>query len=107
MDQSTSPQNILVCGSGLAAQMTVAALSAHAPAYMRITWLKIPDTAGCDVLYGNVAPPSAYDFNLSLGSTNPRSSSARVSPLPTEHTMLTGEQTAGRGFRPSTRRFRS
>ena len=71
MDQSTSLQNILVCGSGLAAQMTVAALSAHAPAYMRITWLKIPDTAGCDVLYGNVAPPSAYDFNLSLGLDEP------------------------------------
>jgi len=64
-------QHILVCGSGLAARMTVAALSAHMPADIRITWLKVPGTDTHDVLYGNVAPPSAYDFNLTMGLDEP------------------------------------
>ncbi len=71
MAQSTPLKHILVCGSGLAAQMTVAALSAQVPDTLRITWLKAPDTAGRDVLYGNVAPPSAYDFNLNIGLDEP------------------------------------
>lgn len=71
MTQSPSLQHVVVCGSGLAAQMTVAALSAQVPDTLRITWLKVPDTAGHDVLYGNVAPPSAYDFNLNIGIDEP------------------------------------
>jgi tryptophan halogenase len=51
--------------------MTVAALGAHMPADIRVTWLKVPGTDAYDVLYGNVAPPSAYDFNLTIGLDEP------------------------------------
>ncbi len=67
---STRLQHILVCGSGLAGQMTVAALSAQAP-HIRITWLKIAGSETKDVLYGGLASPAAYDFNLAVGLDEP------------------------------------
>jgi len=63
--------HILVCGSGLAAQMTVAALSAQCPPHMQVTWLKIAGTEAKDVLYGSVTPPTAYDANLAIGVDEP------------------------------------
>lgn len=70
-DSGARLQHILVCGSGLAAQMTVAALSHHLPPSIRVTWLKIPGTEAKDRLYGSVAPPTAYDFNLNIGVEEP------------------------------------
>jgi len=72
-DSSATPlKHIVVCGAGLAAQMTVAALSQQAPSRMRVTWLKIAGTGTKDVLYGGVATPTAYDFNLAAGLDEPQ-----------------------------------
>ncbi|CAL4869546.1 Flavin-dependent tryptophan halogenase PrnA (plasmid) [Asticcacaulis sp. MM231] len=66
------PQHIVLYGSGLAAQMTAAALAHQAPASLRITWLGGSDASATDVFYGSVTPPSAYDFNLAAGVSEPQ-----------------------------------
>lgn len=58
---------ILVCGSGLAAEMTVAALAAQLPAHVALLRVDAGDQRGSDLFYGSVTAPSAYAFNLSAG----------------------------------------
>lgn len=58
--------SILVCGSGLAAQMTVTALSRQLPESIKIIWAKgalLPT----EIFYGNTTSATAYAFNLSMG----------------------------------------
>ncbi|MGZ3306406.1 MAG: tryptophan 7-halogenase [Asticcacaulis sp.] len=64
-------KHILICGTGLAAQMAVAAIARQVPAYMQITWLRAEGTQAHDVLYGGIATPAAYDFNLMAGVDEP------------------------------------
>ncbi|WP_325284506.1 tryptophan 7-halogenase [Sphingomonas sp.] len=64
-------RHILVCGSGLAAQMAVAALSHQLPDEVRITLLETGDTGDSDLFYGTVTGPSAYAFNLAAGVEEP------------------------------------
>lgn len=58
---------ILICGEGLAAEMTVAALAAQLPPAIAILRVAAADQRGSDLFYGNVTAPSAYAFNLSVG----------------------------------------
>lgn len=58
---------ILVCGSGLAAEMTVAALAAQLPAHVAIVRVNAGNQRASDLFYGSVTAPSAYAFNLSAG----------------------------------------
>lgn len=68
MTPSDSPlRRILVCGSGLAAIMTVAALCRQAPARFEIVWLRPSASEPSDAFYGGVTTPSAYDLHLRLG----------------------------------------
>ena len=64
-------QHIVLYGTGLAAQMTAAALVHQVPASLRITWLTGSAASATDVFYGSIAPPSAYDFNLAAGVSEP------------------------------------
>ncbi|MEO1660436.1 MAG: tryptophan 7-halogenase [Pseudomonadota bacterium] len=58
---------IVVCGGGLAGQMTVAALVQALRAPYKV--VHIDDRAGTqsELLYGSVTAPTAYDFLLTLG----------------------------------------
>ncbi|MEH3038715.1 MAG: tryptophan 7-halogenase [Sphingomonas paucimobilis] len=58
---------ILLCGDGLAARMTLAALARHVPPSIAILWARAGDQQGSDLFYGNVTGPSAYAFNLTAG----------------------------------------
>jgi tryptophan halogenase len=64
-------RRLLVCGSGLAARMTLAALSHQAPASLEVTWLDLPGSDALDVAYGGVTTPAAYAFNLAAGLDEP------------------------------------
>lgn len=64
--------HIVICGTGLAAHMTAAALSAQLPPAIRITLANIGETSDTDLFYGNVSAPSAYSFNLSAGLSEPK-----------------------------------
>ncbi|MEN2748370.1 tryptophan 7-halogenase [Sphingomonas sp. T9W2] len=66
-ETSVSVGRILVCGSGLATEMTVAALAAHLPPHVAILRVDAGDQRGSDLFYGSVTAPSAYAFNLSVG----------------------------------------
>lgn len=63
---------IVICGSGLAAQMTACALSNQLPPAIQITLVNIGDTSGTDLFYGSVSAPTAYSFNLSAGLSEPK-----------------------------------
>lgn len=66
--ESSAPVGrILVCGSGLAAEMTVAALAAQLPSHVAILRVDAGDQHRSDLFYGSVTAPSAYGFNLSAG----------------------------------------
>ena len=65
-------ERIVICGGGLAAHMTAAALARQLPPSIQITWVNGPDTRDADLFYGSVAPPSAYVFNLAAAVTEPR-----------------------------------
>jgi hypothetical protein len=65
-------EHIVVCGSGLAAQMTVCALSRQLPPSIRLTFANTGDTSGADLFYGSVSAPTAYAFNLSAGVSEPK-----------------------------------
>lgn len=64
-------EHIAICGGGLAAHMTAAALSRQLPPTIRITLVTVADIAATDLFYGNVTAPSAYAFNLSAGLSEP------------------------------------
>lgn len=68
----TPVAHIAICGTGLAAEMTAAALSQQLPPSIRITLVGTGDAADCDLFYGNVSSPSAYAFNLAAGLSEPR-----------------------------------
>ncbi len=59
--------SILVCGSGLAAEMTVATLAAQLPPHVAIVRVDAGDQQASDLFYGSVTAASAYAFNLSAG----------------------------------------
>lgn len=86
--------HIAVCGGGLAGYMTATALSRHLPARHQISFIAIEDSPAADIFYGNVTSPSAYDFNLSAGVTEPalvRQSSTAFS-LGTQYESWGGEE---------------
>ncbi len=64
-------QHILICGGGLAAHMTAAALSHQLPSSTQITLAAVADTTGTDLFYGSVSAPTAYAFNRSAGLSEP------------------------------------
>lgn len=64
-------RKIVICGGGLAGRMTAAALAAYTCEALDITWLACQSATDADIFYGNLAPPSAYAFNLALGVTEP------------------------------------
>lgn len=66
-----TPLHILICGRGLAAVMTAAALAHNLPDAVNITLLDIEGTDKTDVFYGSAASPSAYDFMRSIGMEEP------------------------------------
>ena len=64
--------HIAICGTGLAAEMTAAALSHQLPPTIRITLAGSGSAADGDLFYGNVSSPTAYSFNLAAGLSEPR-----------------------------------
>ena len=72
-DRTSAPiEHIVVCGSGLAARMTLAALSRQLPSAIRMTFVEVGDTSGTDLFYGNATGPTAYAFNRSAGLEEPK-----------------------------------
>lgn len=69
--QVRQPIEIAVCGAGLAAQMTAAALAHQLAGSARVTVIE-DGGAEHDVFYGSTTAPSAYAFNLSCGVSEPR-----------------------------------
>lgn len=65
-------QRIVVCGSGLAAHLTVVALARQLPPTIRVTWINGADSRDTDLFFGGVTAPSAYAFNLASGVSEPR-----------------------------------
>jgi tryptophan 7-halogenase len=65
-------ERIVICGGGLAAHLTAAALAHQLPASIQIIRIDCPDSSDADLFYGSVAGPSAYAFNLSAGVSEPR-----------------------------------
>ena len=65
-------QDIVICGSGLAAKITVAALARQLPKSIRITFVQIGHAPAEDLFYGSVTGPTAYAFNLAAGVKEPR-----------------------------------
>jgi len=71
-DHSRKPiTRIVVCGKGLAAHMTAAMLSNNLPESIQIVSVACPDLTDDDSILGNLAPPSAYGFNLSAEVQEP------------------------------------
>jgi tryptophan halogenase len=64
-------RTIAICGAGLAGRMTAAALTRSLPPSIGITLVDCGPT-DADLFYGNVTPPTAYEFNLNAGVTEPR-----------------------------------
>lgn len=65
-------ERIVVCGSGLAAHLTAAALARQLPPTIRIIWVNGADSRDTDLFFGGVTAPSAYAFNLAAGVSEPR-----------------------------------
>ena len=66
---SNPVKNIIICGTGIAAWMTAAALSKSLPTAIEITVLETQNSDRADLFYGSITPPPAYKFFLSLGLT--------------------------------------
>ena len=62
-------KSIIICGTGIAAWMTAAALSKNLPSTIKVTVLETPDSDAADIFYGSVTHPTAYKFNEKLGLT--------------------------------------
>lgn len=65
-------EHILICGAGLAGRMTAAALSHNLPPDIRLTLVDCRGASDPDLFYGGVTAPSAYDFNLMAGVSEPQ-----------------------------------
>jgi tryptophan 7-halogenase len=65
-----SIERIVICGGGLAGHMTAAALSHQLPSSVQITLLDCRSDA--DLFYGNATNAAAYEFNLSVGVSEPQ-----------------------------------
>jgi tryptophan halogenase len=63
---------IVICGGGLAAHLTAAALARQMPPSVQIIWVNGPDSRDADLFLGGVAAPSAYAFNLAAAVSEPR-----------------------------------
>lgn len=73
MAHPSSPlKQILVYGSGLAAELTTIALAASVGQTAKIIRVVPPNLPQDDVLFGGIAPPSTYEFLRTLGVTEPR-----------------------------------
>lgn len=64
-------RRVLVCGSGLAAAMTIASLARALPQTTELAWLETGHAAASDLFYGSVTTPTAYAFNLAAGVEEP------------------------------------
>jgi len=67
---SSMPQglhNILICGKGLALELTLAALSRKLPESVRITSIELTECHIIDSFYGHVTSPDTVSFNRTLG----------------------------------------
>ena len=64
-------ERIVICGSGLAAQLTAAALARQLPPSIQITWLNRQNSRDADLFFGSVAGPTAYAFNLASAVSEP------------------------------------
>jgi tryptophan 7-halogenase len=65
-------ERIVICGSGVAAHLTAAALAHQLPPTIRIVWVNGADSRDADLFFGGVTAPSAYAFNLAAGVSEPR-----------------------------------
>jgi tryptophan halogenase len=65
-------ERIVICGGGLAAHLTAAALARQLPPTIQIVWVNGADSRDADLFFGSVAPPSAYAFNLAAAVSEPR-----------------------------------
>lgn len=70
-EQGAPLRHIAICGSGLAARCTAAALANRLPSSIQITLVELRDQGASDLFYGNVTGPSAYEFNRSTGVPEP------------------------------------
>jgi hypothetical protein len=64
--------HIAICGAGLAAEMTAAALSRQLPSTIQITIAGMDGAVDSDLFYGNATSPTAYAFNLAAGLSEPK-----------------------------------
>ena len=72
MDKPTpSFERIVICGAGLAGQIAATALSKQLPQSIQITLVDCLSSADTDLFYGGVTGPLSYDFNLSVGVSEP------------------------------------
>lgn len=70
-DHDAPAFHIAICGGGLAGYMTAAALSRYLPPDYRMTLIITDENPPADIFYGSVTSPSAYNFNLSIGLSEP------------------------------------
>lgn len=64
-------RTLMLCGSGLSLWMTVAALSRSLPATIDIKVAEIDSNPTEDAFYGQLLPPAAYRFHLSIDLSEP------------------------------------
>lgn len=64
-------KTVALCGSGLALWMSAAALSRNLPDSVKITIVETGQNPVDDMFYGQVLPPQAYAFHLSIGLSEP------------------------------------
>ena len=70
--ENTTINSILICGHGLAGQMALSALSLNLAEHIKITYLDLEGTPNFDALYGSSLRPTAYDFCLNIGLSEPK-----------------------------------
>ena len=64
-------QTLTLCGGGLSLWMTAAALSRSLPDTIKITIVEMDPEPVEDAFYGQILPPEAYAFHLSIGLSEP------------------------------------